>query len=83
MSWHASRFRNNGYKEQTTTHHRKPRSLGGTSGRKNLSELPKSRHYAWHVLFSNFTPERIAEEINRRYIDPEYQFVVIKRQKPS
>jgi len=77
MSWHASRFRShNEYHEPKTKHHKRPRSLGGTSERRNISELPKSRHYAWHVLFSNFTPERIAQEINRRYLDPDYEMIV-------
>ena len=48
-----------------TRHHRKPRSLGGTAEKNNISRLPPKKHTAWHLLFCNWPPERIAEEINR------------------
>lgn len=82
MSWKASRFKSkrfHTYREAVSTHHRKPRSLGGSGGERNLSELSRSRHAAWHALFQNWSAERIAEEINTRYLDPDYEFVVVKR----
>lgn len=79
MSWKAKRFeRHPQYREATSTHHRKPRSLGGTNDRRNLSELPRSRHAAWHTLFQNWTPQMIAEEINERYLDPDYKLIAVK-----
>ena len=69
--------------ERTSLHHKKPQSLGGTDEPRNLSRLPISRHQAWHVLFSNFTPERIAQEINKRYLDPDFEFIVIERHPPA
>jgi len=31
------------------------------------------------MLFINFTPERIAEGINKKYFDPDYEFVVRRK----
>jgi len=62
-----------------TRHHRKPRSLGGTSEPRNLSRIPPKKHAAWHLLFSNLPAERIAEEINRFYLDPDYRFIPERR----
>jgi hypothetical protein len=62
-----------------TRHHRKPRSLGGTATKTNISRLPPKKHTAWHILFSNLTPEKIAEEINRLYLDPDYQLIVVRK----
>lgn len=80
MSWTAKRFvsRQPERRDPLTKHHRKPKSLGGGGG-DNISELPKSKHSAWHTLFRNFDPYRIAEEINERYLDPNYEFVVQRR----
>jgi hypothetical protein len=82
MSWKAKRFNgqhNKPYREATSSHHRKPRSQGGNGDDRNLSDLPRSRHAAWHTLFQNWIPERIADEINRRYLDPDYELVVVRR----
>lgn len=62
-----------------TRHHRKPRSIGGTSEPRNIARLPVKKHAAWHILFRNLPAEQIAEEINRNYIDPDYQFVPMRR----
>jgi hypothetical protein len=62
-----------------TIHHRKPTSIGGKTEPRNVVLVPRKKHVAWHVLFSNFTPEKIAEEINRLYLDPEYKIVALKR----
>jgi hypothetical protein len=62
-----------------TRHHRKPKSLGGGMNKRNISLLPNKKHDAWHILFRNATPEQIAEEINRWYIDPDFQLIVVRR----
>ena len=67
-------------RESESTHHRRPRSLGGSNESRNTIELPRSKHQSWHNLFYNFTPERIALEINLRYLDPDWQLVAIKRE---
>ena len=81
MSWSATRFHGvkQPYRESDSTHHRKPRSLGGTSEERNLSELPRSRHAAWHTLFQNWEPIRIAQEINERYLDPDWEVQVWRK----
>ena len=64
-----------------TRHHRKPRSLGGTAEKNNISRLPPKKHQAWHTLFpGNWTPERIVEEINNLYLDPSYHFIAIRKE---
>lgn len=62
-----------------TRHHRKPKSLGGATTGRNISLLPDKKHKAWHFLFSNLPPWKIAEEINRLYLDPDYLVVVRRR----
>ena len=66
-------------KRHTTTHHRKPRSLGGTDEPRNISELIESHHQSWHTLFQNWSPEQIAFAINHYYLDPDFEFKVIKK----
>lgn len=82
MSWNAKRFalvrRARGIRDRETDHHRKPTSLGGGEG-DNISHLPRSKHMAWHVLFQNWDPIRIAQEINDKYLDPEYEFHVVHK----
>ena len=84
MSWKASRFAkaHMAYprREKMTKHHRKPTSRGGGNG-DNISELPRSLHEAWHILFRDFSPERIAEEINLKYLDTNYEMVAVKKSR--
>ena len=77
---HNGNGNGNGWKSKST-HHRKPRSIGGTEEERNRSELPISRHRAWHTLFQNWTPQRIAREITDRYLDPDYKMVVVKKRE--
>lgn len=81
MSWAAKRYEGAKYprRQGESTHHRKPTSLGGDSSDRNTAELPIAKHRAWHVLFYNFTPERIAREINDRYLDPDYEMVAVRK----
>jgi hypothetical protein len=65
--------------EEFNNHHRKPKSLGGKDSQKNISRLPTIKHLAWHVLFENWPPERIVEEINNVYLDPAFRFVLERR----
>jgi hypothetical protein len=63
-----------------TVHHRKPKSLGCKREPNNVRILPfLKKRKAWHMLFINFTPERIAEAINKKYFDPDYEFVVRRK----
>lgn len=65
---------------QLTTHHRKPRSIGGKSEPRNLARIPGNKHAAWHALFSNQTAEEIAATINATFLDPDYEFIAIRRE---
>ena len=60
-------------------HHRKPRSIGGTNEHRNISRVPVHKHRAWHLLFSNFSPEIIAEIISEVWLDPDYKLVAVRR----
>ena len=62
--------------DRYTTHHRKPRSIGGTSDPRNLVRISEKKHAAWHLLFRNLEPDEIAYQINRFYLDPDFEFVV-------
>jgi hypothetical protein len=65
--------------QERTKHHRKPRSLGGTNSKANISIVPRNKHEAWHLLFSNLTPEQIAEVMNYFWVDPDYFMVAIPK----
>lgn len=65
--------------EHKDTHHRKPKSHNGNNDPSNLAHVPKHYHRAWHQLFQNFHPYRIAEIINSVWIDPSYELIVRRR----
>lgn len=64
--------------DRLTPHHRRPTSVGGTEELRNISWIKRSHHSAWHVLFGNFEPEKIAEIINGIYLDPDWVLVAQK-----
>lgn len=65
-------------KQGESRHHRLPRSCGGTEHPSNISVVKTKEHYSWHNLFSNLTPETIAEIINQKWIPSNYRMVCIK-----
>ena len=85
MSLNAQRYKDNDFardlersREAKSRHHRRPRFLGGTSDERNITILPTNKHRAWHLLFRDFSPERIAQEINERFLDPDFEMVVVR-----
>lgn len=60
-------------------HHRRPISLQGSNDESNISIVQQKLHDAWHILFSNHTPETIAAIINEKWLDPRYRFVCVVR----
>lgn len=42
--------------------------------------LPRNVHEAWHTIAGAETPERIAEIINQKFLDPDWKFVAVKRE---
>ena len=61
--------------KEISHHHRKCRSNGGKSTKRNLIEIRDNLHRAWHTLFGNMTPPEIARLISTIYLDPDYQMV--------
>jgi hypothetical protein len=64
---------------ERSLHHRKPKARGGTNHPKNISNVPKSQHRAWHTLFGDRRPEDITNFINEVWIDPDYMLVCVNR----
>jgi len=63
----------------TDKHHRKCRSLGGLNEPRNISEVPRNKHEAYHLLFSNLTAPQIADVLNMFWLDPDYFMVAVPR----
>jgi len=61
-------------KHSLSEHHRKPRSLGGSSDKRNLIRIKENCHRAWHLLFQAKNPQEIAQLINSIYLDPDWKF---------
>jgi len=62
---------------EKSRHHRVPHSKGGSNHPPNTIKVPHHLHVAYHVLFGTMTPQEIAEELNSRWIDPKYKFLVV------
>lgn len=62
-----------------TVHYRKPVSTGGTNDPENLSYVKDKHHQAYHLLFANYNPYQVAKILNDKWIDPNYQLIVIEK----
>ena len=60
-------------------HHRKSQSRGGKSYARNISYVRRSTHVAYHKLFGDAEPWRVAEILNETWIDPDYKLIAVKR----
>lgn len=66
--------------QQLAKHHRIPQSHHNSSNESwNISLVPLKKHQAYHTLFSNDNVYKIAEKLNRIWINPYFKFVVEKR----
>lgn len=65
----------------SSRHHRKPRSLGGLTTKENISFVEETEHRAFHTLFKNWTPQKIAKKLNEKWLDPEWKFIVVRREE--
>lgn len=63
----------------TSKHHRLMRGNGGGNEPKNISIVPHYKHVAFHVLFGNMTTEKIVEQLNNIWLDPDIQIIIKKR----
>lgn len=66
---------------QKTKHHRRPRSKGGSNADWNISIVPIKKHEAWHILFGNLEADEIVKEINKLWIDPDYEIIAVYKEK--
>lgn len=66
----------------TSRHHRRPKSIGGSNEPPNVVRVPNHKHQAWHVLFSNMTAQQILEQINDWWLDPKYALCLVPRVPP-
>lgn len=66
--------------EGTNTHHRRPKSRGGSNNSDNLATVPIRHHNAYNMLFgSNPLPHEVAKVLNETWIDPQYEITVKRR----
>lgn len=68
------------HKTSMSLHHRKCQANGGVTSVKNTVMLPIKIHQAWHTLTQANSPEWIANFITDYLLDPDYEFVCIKRE---
>lgn len=67
--------------EGTNTHHRRPKSRGGSNNSDNLATVPIRHHNAYNMLFgSNPLPHEVAKVLNETWIDPQYEIIVKRRE---
>jgi hypothetical protein len=59
-------------------HHRLPRSHKGTNAKENLVRVPQVLHRAWHLMFRNWLPPQIAQELNKTWISPKWKMVAFE-----
>ena len=64
---------------RSSRHHRRPRSLGGSSESSNISSVGVAEHRAWHTLFYNDEAQHICQIINDTWLDPDYEFICVPR----
>lgn len=67
-------------KNQYNVHHRKPLGSGGLDVERNKSEVRKSHHQAYHQMFGLLPAYKIADYLNKKWIDPDFYFFCIKRE---
>lgn len=62
----------------TEEHHRRPRSIGGSSNPGNISFITKEHHMAWHVLVGNMNAYQIGDYFDHSIHKPQGTKVVCK-----
>jgi hypothetical protein len=58
-------------------HHRRCRANNGGDDSSNISIVRDNKHRAFHLLFGSMTPQQIAEELNRTWIESSVRLVVV------
>ena len=62
-------------------HHKKCSSNGGTNAEYNISYVPLTDHRAWHGFAKNLLPPQLCDLINQKYLDAEWMFICVRRDK--
>lgn len=62
-----------------TKHHRKCLKNGGDNSPRNIVKVSDKRHRCYHYLFGHMTPEKVAEELSRVWVDPDYKIIAVNR----
>lgn len=75
----ANRLERKRKQTETDVHHRKPKCRGGTDTKENRVVVNKDRHIKFHALFGTMTPEEIAEDLNKFWIDSDYEMRAVFR----
>ena len=58
-----------------TKHHILPSSRGGTNYHKNIALVYDKKHKAYHIMFSNMTPDEIIHELVDNYWNGKWEWV--------
>lgn len=79
------RKRPNSTKPKRSLHHRHPRSKadsysGDIDEKRNIQRVNDKAHAHFHALFLNMLPDQIANELNKRWISPDWEIIAIKRE---
>jgi len=61
------------------THHRKPKSKGGSDSEVNTITVLRSLHCSYHHLFANMLPKEVAKTLNDTWIDPKTELIALRR----
>ncbi len=62
--------------QQLTRHHRLPKSSNGSDKLDNISLVPLKKHQYFHGLFGTDDVYKIAEKLNKIWIDPRFELIV-------
>jgi hypothetical protein len=71
----------NNSEHRLTVHHRRCRSNGGSDNPENISFVTEKKHQAWHLLFSNKTPQQIVDELNKTWLPLDKQVMLTTKIK--
>lgn len=66
-------------KHSLTRHHRTLRSRGGSNDASNISMVQEQHHRAWHLLFRDYTPEKIASLLRKVWLPDDYEVIIRKK----
>jgi len=62
-------------KKNLTRHHIIPSSRGGSRHSNNIALLSDKKHKAYHIMFSNMTPDEIIHELVDNYWNGKWEWV--------